>query len=150
MSTQKYLQWDKPASMTVLGAPPNVALWKYCYRLGYQESARLLHRPVKTVREACNRRFKARAAEQQAARPNPIEIDARTINYLRFRPWQRCEDNDLIVGLEMGLSTQQLAEDLMRSPRSVELRVRVLRDNGRLPASLLRKIKYQKEAAHAQ
>jgi hypothetical protein len=142
------LQWDAPASVTLPGAPDNVALWKYCIRLGYAEAARLLDRPYDTVRRACHTRFQDRNRDL-TERQQLASTDAVTINYMRFRPWKRCEDNDLIVGLEMGLTIKELAGDLMRTERSVELRVRVLRDNGRLPAALLRKINRQKEAAHA-
>jgi len=62
---------------------------------------------------------------------------------------QRCEDNDLIVALELGCSVDTIAADLMRSPGSVGNRIRELRDNGRISPSLLQKIKRQQEATHA-
>lgn len=146
LNKAQYLQWDKPASMTVIGAPHDVALWKYCYRLGYVNAAKLLGRSVKTIREACKRRFQERAASQQL---NQAALDAQTINYMRFRPWKRAEDNDLIVGLEVGCSVATLAEDLMRAPSSLERRILELRDSGRISEALLQKIKRQREANHA-
>ena len=135
---EKSLQWDAPASLTIDGAPSNVALWTYCIRLGYADAARLLGRSLKTVRQACHRRFQERAARQKE---NLTQVDARTIDYMRFRPWRRCEDNDLIVALELGCSVDTIAADLMRSPGSVGNRIRELRENGRISQSLLQKIK---------
>jgi len=53
---------------------------------------------------------------------------------LLFRHWRPCEDNDLIVGLECGLTVVQIAEDLFRPPAAVAQRLLWLRDRGRLPA----------------